>query len=106
MVPPDKNTAAEAATAPAATDHQAAPPIGSALGSVTGLSESQNAPVDTTGLQDRLHPGAGAAPAGPTEAVQIPALLLSRVRQAVGEGGDLGAFVARAISSELQRQGL
>lgn len=105
MVPPDKNTAAEAASAPAAT-HQAAPAIGSALGAATGLSESQNAPVDTTGLQDRLHPGAGAAPAGPTEAVQVPALLLSRVRQAVGEGGDLGAFVARAISSELQRQGL
>jgi hypothetical protein len=106
MVTTDKNTAAEAATAPAATDHQAAPAIGSALGSVTGLSESQNAPVDTTGLQDRLHPGAAAAPAGPTEPVQVPAALLARVRQAIGEGGDLSAFVARAIASELQRQGL
>lgn len=105
MVSSEKNTAAEAATAPAAMAQQAAPAIGSALGSVTGLSESQNAPVDTTGLQDRLHPEAGSAPSGPTEAVLVPADLLTRVRLALGEGGDLGAFVTRAILSELQRNG-
>jgi hypothetical protein len=105
MVPSDESTAAEAATAPAAAELKAAPVIGSALGAVEGLSELQNAPVDTTGLQGRLAADTPPTPAGPTEPVQIPASLLLRVRQVLGEDGDLGAFVTRAILSELQRNG-
>jgi hypothetical protein len=105
MVPSDESTAAEAATAPAAAELKAAPVIGSALGAVEGLSELQNAPVDTTGLQGRLPADTPPIPAGPTEPVQIPASLLLRVRQVLGQGVDPTSFVARAISNELGRQG-
>lgn len=97
----------EADIAGAATpiDHGPSRLIGSTLGQIDALSDVQNAPVDTTGLQDRLHSDARSTPSGPTESVQVPAALLVRVRQAIGEGGDQGAFVVRAISNELQRQG-
>lgn len=104
MATPDQEIAAEIATAPASAEHRSAPSIDSALGRETALSDLQNAPVDTTGLQDRLASAPQAA-TGPLEPVLLATPLLDRVRKLVGEGGDVADFVRRAVAEALQRQG-
>jgi len=104
MATPDQEIAAEIATAPASAEHRSAPSIDSALGRETALSDLQNAPVDTTGLQDRLASAPQAA-TGPLEPVLLATPLLDRVRKLVGEGGDAAGFLARAVAEALQRQG-